>query len=96
MEFNERDYVAYRGMRVKREWVDEIRRAQEHATYLINGEVYERVTFGDEPGRSERPKTPCPGCAVKVGEYHVSGCEYEICPACLSPALDCVCTYQDD
>ena len=93
---DDRSYVKYRGMRVNRDWIEEIKRAQEHATYLINGDVFERIAFGEEAGLKERPSSPCAGCAVKVGEYHVSGCEYEICPACLSPALDCVCTYQDD
>lgn len=96
MEFNEQEYVAYRGMRVNREWVDELRKAQELATYMIGGELYERLVFGEEPGRKGRPETPCPGCAARVGEFHVSGCEYETCPACLNPALECSCAYQDE
>ena len=93
---DDRAFVQYRGMRVNRDWVEEIKRAQEHATYMINGDVYERITFGEEPGLKEPPKTPCPGCAVKAGEYHVSGCEYERCPACGDPALECACEYRDD
>jgi hypothetical protein len=93
---DDRSFVQYRGMRVNREWMKEISRAQEQATYMIGGQVYERVAFGEESGLAERPKTPCPGCVAKVGEYHVSGCEYERCPACDNPALECECAYQDD
>ena len=93
---DDRSYVKYRGMRVNKDWVEEIKRAQEHSTYLINGEVYERIAYGEETGLSGRPTTPCPGCAVRESEYHVSGCEYERCPACLQGALECFCTYQND
>ena len=93
---DDRAFIQYRGMRVNRDWVEEIKRAQEHSTYLIGRQVYERVAFGEEPGLSEKPANPCPGCAVRAGEYHVSGCEHERCPACQLPALECNCQYSDE
>ncbi len=93
---DDRAFVQYRGMRVNRDWVEEIKRAQEKATYLINGDVFERVAFGEERHLTERPKNPCLGCAVRPGEYHVSGCEYERCPACGKVALECDCQYSDE
>ena len=96
MEFTEQDYVAYRGMRVNRDWVQEIKHAQDRATYMIGDRLYERIAFGEELGRKGRPENPCPGCAARPSEFHVSGCEYESCPACLKPALECDCEYQDE
>ena len=93
---DDRAFIQYRGMRVNRDWVEQIERAQEHSTYLIGSQVYERIAFGEERGLTEKPQNPCPGCAVSAGEYHVSGCEHERCPACHDLAVDCDCEFRDD
>lgn len=62
--------------------------------YLIEGEVYEPILFGDEDGDwagvSESNPT-CPDCGVAVGEQHLECCDVERCPRCGLQFISCDC-----
>ena len=38
----------------------------------------------------------CADCDVDVGEFHLPGCDTEVCPKCGGQAFACGCTRQDD
>ena len=38
----------------------------------------------------------CPDCDVDVGEFHLPGCDVEVCPACTGQAIGCGCSDKDD
>jgi hypothetical protein len=38
----------------------------------------------------------CADCDVDVGEFHLPGCDIEVCPRCKGQALSCGCTRDED
>lgn len=60
----------------------------------INGEWYEKLKFGtdDDYYHWADEKNRCPDCGAKLGYYHHSGCDMEICPRCDNMSADCICT----
>lgn len=38
----------------------------------------------------------CPDCDVDVGEFHLPGCDIEVCPKCVGQAISCGCNAADD
>jgi hypothetical protein len=38
----------------------------------------------------------CPDCDVEVGEFHLPGCDVEVCPKCAWQAISCGCSRTDD
>jgi hypothetical protein len=38
---------------------------------------------------------PCPECAAKIGDYHVSICTFEQCPDCGLQIISCLCDSKD-
>jgi hypothetical protein len=38
----------------------------------------------------------CADCDVEVGEFHLPGCDVEVCPACAGQAIGCGCTDEDE
>ncbi len=56
----------------------------------INGTAYERIarknTLITHPA--------CAKCGAPAGEFHVPGCEIEICPDCFHPRATCVRQYE--
>ena len=47
----------------------------------------------DEVIRTDRR---CADCDVDVGEFHLPGCDIEVCPSCKGQAISCGCTRKDD
>jgi hypothetical protein len=68
--------------------------SREEATIMI-GTHYERDTDEDTGVRlrvgEETPpcESPCPGCGAYYFAMHEEGCEYEQCPKCGGPLVDC-------
>ena len=54
----------------------------------INGKLYERIKGGSWYGR-------CHDCGAKRNQYHHSGCDAEICPACGGQLISCDCDVGD-
>ena len=50
--------------------------------YIIDGEEYEAVKFGDPMEKLPDDITVCHDCGAKLGEYHHPGCDMERCPKC--------------
>jgi len=38
----------------------------------------------------------CPDCDVDVGEFHLPGCDVEVCPQCCGQAIGGCCTRKDE
>jgi hypothetical protein len=72
-------------------WKNRVERAQRDKYYLINGKKYRRIPYGDEPCDYGADCSPCGGCTVVKGQFHVPGCGIEHCPRCLRQAIGCEC-----
>lgn len=66
--------------------------------YLIKGELYTRVKYGEEQYQDEirHTKETCAECMVKLGEFHVPGCDWEECPKCSGQAICCECSFEEE
>ncbi|MEK6832599.1 MAG: hypothetical protein AABY32_01015 [Nanoarchaeota archaeon] len=42
------------------------------------------------------PKEKCYDCNVNIGEFHVDGCDIEICPECGGQWISCECEIDED
>lgn len=68
-----------------------------------NGLKVPRIKYGqenkifDERGYLERVNSLfedfdyCADCSAKKGEYHLDGCDWEVCPICFGQKLSCEC-----
>jgi hypothetical protein len=92
-EFNNQ-LVTYRGKNFVNYYPLEIVSAQKYNCLRLNTDkgykYYERYKFGPGPD-DEIFEGECPDCAVKLGEYHASGCDIERCPICNWQLLSCNC-----
>jgi len=62
----------------------ELDEAQRERAYRIAGRPLPRVPFDGER---------CADCGASRGQYHVPGCENELCPACGDRVIACECAY---
>jgi hypothetical protein len=62
--------------------------------FVINGEVFDRVRYGDGEEDLKFPK--CDDCGTPRGALHLLGCDLEPCPRCGGQAITCDCFYDDD
>jgi hypothetical protein len=62
---------------------------------LEDGEVYQRIKYGDEGQDSGAAEgEPCGDCRCCPGGYHHPGCDIERCPKCSGQALFCSCEFE--
>lgn len=52
-----------------------------------------RAEVGKEDIRTDHR---CPDCDVEVGEFHLPGCDVEVCPRCKGQAIGCGCAHKDE
>lgn len=64
--------------------------------YEIIGIGYPRIRYGNEKyGELKLTfQNKCSECLVKIGEFHVPGCDVEQCPKCYGQAISCDCNYE--
>ena len=55
--------------------------------YMIDGQMYEAVKFGDPREQLPDDIEVCHDCGVVRGEYHHAGCDMERCPKCGSQLI---------
>lgn len=72
------------------EYLDEFDDSQQLKTIVIRGKRYRRIKYGKEPDlRAIEVREPCGDCGVESGQYHVEGCDLEICPKCGGQLIGC-------
>jgi hypothetical protein len=89
------EFVIYNGARMIKGWPEKIQAAQWQTNYIIGGEEYLRVRYGEEQDDWGADKKPCHDCRVIKGQLHVVGCDGEECPLCHGQALTCDCPYEE-
>jgi ppGpp synthetase/RelA/SpoT-type nucleotidyltranferase len=89
--------VPYKGRMVAEGWPQKIREAQEETHYCIDDNDYRRVPYGREiEFRGVDIRQYCYDCGVETGQYHVPGCDVEVCPKCGYQSISCSCDDDDD
>ncbi len=88
-------FVVYNGARMIWYWPERIQQAQRQPLYLIEGQQWARVRYGEETQDWEAEKLPCHDCRVIKGQFHVPSCDVEQCPRCGEQALSCDCELED-
>ncbi len=91
------DTVIYNGVSMHRDWPAQIEAAQSVSTYIINGKLYTRIRYGEEPTDWGADRGPCHDCGVVKGQFHVGqACDVERCPCCGGQVISCDCEYEGD
>jgi hypothetical protein len=93
--------VPFRGTEVNKAELEEIKNdIRENSIkthYCIDGQLYERIRFGNETTSFFCAYDKfCGDCISIIGEFHMSGCDMEECPKCHGQAISCSCDYGDD
>jgi hypothetical protein len=52
-----------------------------------------RAKVDEEEIRTDRR---CPDCDVEVGEFHLPGCDVEVCPKCTGQSISCGCSRNEE
>src|ERR1700722_898533 len=86
---NEPKRILYRGVPMIEGWPEKIRAAQNVSSYILNGKSVPRVRYGDEQDDWHAESVPCHDRRVLKGEFHVSSCDVEECPACSGQFISC-------
>lgn len=87
--------VEYNGVLMSADWPQEIEDAQELRGYRMHGEPFDRVlhSVSDPIGKQDEL---CQECGVKIGQFHVPGCQQEDCPRCAGKLVQCSCEIDID
>lgn len=89
--------VIYNGVSMHPSWPARIESAQAITTYVINGEVYKRIRYGEENEDWGADRGPCHDCGVVKGQFHVGpACDVERCPRCGGQVIGCDCEHEGD
>jgi hypothetical protein len=91
------EFVIYNGVRMSKGWPEKIQEAQLQSAYVIEGEEYPRVRYGEEHDDEwDAGRVPCHDCRVVKGQFHVVGCDVEQCPRCGGQVITCDCPYDEE
>ena len=89
------DLVPLFGQMMTRDWAEALSSTQAETHYRDAGGEYLRVPFGRE--RSLHPSVaaagPCRHCGTIQGKLHDPSCDYEECPKCGQPTMECECEF---
>ena len=74
-------------------WAGKIRAAQLVRKFSIDGVQRERIRYGNEfpDWTIDEYRETCHDCGVKLDQYHVAGCDVEVCPVCGGQLISCDC-----
>jgi hypothetical protein len=89
-EAQEQKTVILRGHRYRRvPYGDELARRDRHPSH--------KMYLTDELRAAwvEGNKKPCHDCGVIAGEFHLDGCDWEVCPRCNGQYLGCPCAVDE-
>jgi hypothetical protein len=89
------------------QYLDDYFQAQAEKTVELKGKRYRRIRYGNEIRywKGDAPQDvnwdelfgrPCHDCFVVRGEFHVDGCDMEVCPRCKGQYLGCECRLGDE
>jgi TIR domain len=85
--------VEYNGTMVASFWPKMIEAAQHKPIFLVT-RPFDRIRYGKETDWKRykiKPPPLCHDCATLIGQYHVSSCDMEQCPACDGQRISCGC-----
>lgn len=94
-------YVCYRGLEFNpqalKAYKEDLLESQKNKHFItVKGEIVERIKYGEESQYINDEYNSfsliyCGDCAAKLGEYHIDGCDWEVCPVCKKQLLTCDC-----
>lgn len=90
-----RNTTIVNGQEVAEGWDRVLAEAQDQRTYSIDGEVLERIPFGEDYAAEASGLPSCRDCAAARGQLHVPICCCEQCPSCGGQAIGCNCEHDD-
>jgi len=64
------------------------------AVLLSQGNIYERIKFGQEPFPFKFKN--CPDCGVPKDSLHKRACDIERCPICFGQLYTCNCIFEEE
>jgi len=72
----------------QRYWERRVEQAQQQQADVIDGQSYQRIPYGAEPGHW---RATCRDCGVRPGQLHVPDCAVELCSKCKGQRISCMC-----
>ncbi|WP_148302480.1 hypothetical protein [Caldalkalibacillus mannanilyticus] len=98
MEFFKQEFFVYNSEEVHRRFPKDFIESKYIEDYLIQGVAYPRIGYGEERYEEElrHTRATCADCMVKLGEFHVPGCDWEQCPKYYGQSIGCGCDDAED